>query len=90
MKSVQLSELGTMAEDVLDGETIEIRQGERVVAMLTPIREQSFEERIEELVRQGKAKRGTGKLPPDFLTRPLPKAERSVLEQLLEDRRSGR
>ena len=52
--------------------------------------QQTFEERIEELVQQGKARKGTSKLPPDFLTRPLPKAKRSVLEQLLEDRRSGR
>ena len=42
---------------------------------------------LDELVRQGKARRGTGKLPDDFLTRPLPKLEGgSVLEQLLRDR----
>jgi hypothetical protein len=52
--------------------------------------QQTFEERIEELVRQGKARKGTGKLPPDFLTRSLPKANHSVLEQLLEDRRNGK
>jgi hypothetical protein len=90
MKSVQVSELGPVGVDVMNGETIEVRQGDRVIATVTPMHEQTFEERIEELLRQGKAKRGTGKLPPDFLTRPLPKAEASVLEQLLEDRRSGR
>lgn len=90
MKSVQVSELGPVGVDVMNGETIEVRQGDRVIATVTPTHEQTFDERIEELVRQGKAKRGTGKLPPDFLTRPLPKAEASVLEQLLEDRRSGR
>jgi antitoxin (DNA-binding transcriptional repressor) of toxin-antitoxin stability system len=42
---------------------------------------------IDELVRQGKARRGTGKLPDDFFTRPRPKLEGgSVLEQLLRDR----
>ena len=42
---------------------------------------------IDELVRQGKAHRGTGKLPDDFFTRPRPKFEEgSVLEQLLRDR----
>jgi antitoxin (DNA-binding transcriptional repressor) of toxin-antitoxin stability system len=45
---------------------------------------------LDELVRQGKARRGTGKLPDDFLTRPLPEAKKSVVEQLLEDRRTGR
>jgi len=42
---------------------------------------------LDELVRQGKAHRGTGKLPDDFFTRPRPKLEEgSVLEQLLRDR----
>jgi antitoxin (DNA-binding transcriptional repressor) of toxin-antitoxin stability system len=42
---------------------------------------------LDELVRQGKARRGTGKLPDDFFTRPRPKFEEgSVLEQLLRDR----
>jgi antitoxin (DNA-binding transcriptional repressor) of toxin-antitoxin stability system len=45
---------------------------------------------MDELVRQGKVRRGTGTLPADFFTRPLPKAKKSVLEQLLEDRRTGR
>jgi antitoxin (DNA-binding transcriptional repressor) of toxin-antitoxin stability system len=46
---------------------------------------------LDELIRQGKARRGTGKLPDDFFTRPRPKFEGgSVLEQLLEDRRTGR
>jgi len=43
---------------------------------------------IDELVRQGKARRGTGTLPADFLTRALPAAKKSVLEALLEDRHS--
>jgi antitoxin (DNA-binding transcriptional repressor) of toxin-antitoxin stability system len=43
---------------------------------------------LDDLVRQGKARRGTGTLPPDFLTRPLARAKKSVLEALLEDRHS--
>jgi hypothetical protein len=50
----------------------------------------ALEMHFDELVRQGKAHRGTGTFPPDFFTRPLPKAKASVLEQLLEDRRNGR
>lgn len=45
---------------------------------------------LDELVRQGRVRRGTGTLPADFFTRPLPEAKKSVLEQLLEDRRTGR
>ncbi len=90
MKSVQVAEFASVGNDILNGKTVEVRQGQRVVATVTPIPEQTFEEGIEELVRQGKAKRGTGQLPPDFLTRPLPRAEASVLEQLLEDRRTRR
>lgn len=90
MKSVQLSELGALAEDVRNGEELEVRDGGRVVARVVPERELTDEERIDELVRQGKARRGTGKLPEDFFTRPLPVAGASVLEQLLEDRRTGR
>jgi hypothetical protein len=90
MKSVQLSELGPVAEDVRNGERVEVRDGERVIATVSPLHEQTVEERVAELVRQGKARKGTGKLPADFLTRRLPKAKASVLEQLLEDRRTGR
>ena len=90
MKSVQLSELGAVAEDVRKGETVEVRDGEKVVATLAPLRQQTFEERINDLVRQGKVVIGTGTLPDDFLTRPLPRADASVLEQLLADRRAGR
>jgi len=90
MTTVQLSELGALAEKVKNGETIEILDGEHVVAKVVPERKLSLEEHMDQLVAQGLARRGTGKLPPDFLTRPLPEAEASVLEQLLEDRRTGR
>ena len=58
------------------------------MAKVVPVK--TLEEHVEELIAQGKARRGTGTLPDDFLTRSLPKAEKSVLEQLLEDRRTGR
>ena len=47
MKTVQLSELGAVAEDVRNGETVEVRDGERVVAKVVPLRAQTLEERIE-------------------------------------------
>lgn len=86
MKSVQLSELGPLAEDVRKGEEVVVRDGERVVARLVP--EQTAEERIEELVRQGKARRGRGEIPEWFFTERPPKlGDGSVVEQLLADRR---
>lgn len=89
MKTVQLSELAAVAEDVRKGETVEVRDGETVVATVVPFRHQSIEERIDELARQGKVTKGTGTLPDWFFTEPLPKFEGgSVLEQLLKDRKS--
>ncbi len=45
-------------------------------------------EHIEEMIRQGKARRGTRTLPDWFFTEPRPKAEQSVVEAVLEDRYS--
>lgn len=90
MKSVQLSELGPLACEVRNGETVEVRDGNRVVANLVPVPQPySVEAYIDELVAQGKATKGTGVLPDWFFTDPLPVSESgSVLEQLLEGRRS--
>ena len=89
MKTVQLSELGALAENVRNGETIEIVDGNRHVARLVPD-QAALKEHLDRMVAEGKAIRGTGKLPADFLTRPLIKAPKSVLEALLEDRHSDR
>ena len=88
MKTLDLTDVSRLAEELKDGEPIELRDGGRVVARVVPAKEQTIEERIDELVAQGKARRGTGKLPDDFFTRPLPDFGGSVLEQLLRDRRS--
>jgi len=65
-------------EEVLDalknGESVEIREGETSVAAVVPLASSSDFEPF----------------PDDFFTRLLPKADASVLDQLLEDRRSGR
>ena len=75
----------SVLEALLEERHGEARSGEGRVA-----NSQRLEERIDELARQGKVRKGTGTLPDDFFTRPLPEAESSVLEQLLEDRRTGR
>jgi prevent-host-death family protein len=93
MKSVQVADLperlGEYLETVQNGESVVIVDGPRRLALLVPAAETN-EEYFERLVREGKIERGTGRLPEDFLTRPLPTFEESVLEQFLEDRRTGR
>lgn len=90
MKTVQLSELGAVAEDVRKGETVEVRDGERVVATVVPTPAQTIEERVEEMIRQGKASRkSTAGLPAWFLEEQPPDLGGSALEQLLSDRRKN-
>lgn len=87
MKSVQLSDLGPAAENARKGETVEVRDGNRLVAMLVPSHQAGLEERVQQLAASGLVTLGSGEpWPDDFLTRPLPKADGSVLEQLLADR----
>ncbi len=104
MRSAQVSELKEQLAEVIEavrnGETVEIREGAASVAELVPKLDThpiqpnpdqtALKAHLDELVRQGKAHRGTGKLPDDFFTRPRPKFEGgSVLDQLLRDREEG-
>jgi hypothetical protein len=77
MKSVQLSELGALAEDVRNGEAIVIRDGDRVKGMIVPEWEEPGDEKI-----------ARGTVPEWFFTERPPKFPSSLLEQLLHDRRS--
>ncbi len=74
-----------------------VRQGESVlildrnipVARLEPLppgSKEADEAKLMELERQGVIKRGKGKLPKDFWTRPLPKFKGSVVKTLLKMR----
>jgi antitoxin (DNA-binding transcriptional repressor) of toxin-antitoxin stability system len=72
MKSLDLADVSRLPEELKDGETIELRDGGRVVAEVVP-----HEER---------AQRGT--VPDWFLSERPPKFPTSLLEQLLHDRRS--
>lgn len=90
MKSVQLSDLGPLAQDVRNGETIELVDAGKVVAQVVPSQAMTIEEHIDELAAQGLVTKGTGKLPDWFFTERPPKFESgSVLEQLLADRRKN-
>lgn len=87
MKTVQLAELGALAEDIRRGETIEIVDGQKRVAKLTP--EKTDDEILDELERKGIVTRGSREPVPDwFFTERPPKFSESVLEQLLKDRHS--
>lgn len=78
MRTAQVSELKDRLDEVIEavknGETVEIQEGERTLASLIPPVPPPDPEPF----------------PEDFFTRPLPKAKESVLQQLLEDRRTGR
>jgi antitoxin (DNA-binding transcriptional repressor) of toxin-antitoxin stability system len=78
MRTAQVSELKERLDEVIEavknGETVEIREGEATVADVVPRTPPGKHEPF----------------PEDFFTRPLPKASASVLDQLLEDRRTGR
>jgi antitoxin (DNA-binding transcriptional repressor) of toxin-antitoxin stability system len=101
MRTAQVSELKDRLDEVIEavknGETVAIQEGVARVARVVPdtdvapsvssTDQDRVRQHIEKLIREGKAHRGTGKLPDDFFTRPRPKFEEgSVLEQLLRDR----
>jgi len=89
MKTLDLADVSRLPEELKSGEEIELRDGGRAVAKVLPLWTQTIEERIEELARQGKVRKGTGKLPDWFFEERPPKFSGSVLEQLLKDRESG-
>jgi antitoxin (DNA-binding transcriptional repressor) of toxin-antitoxin stability system len=78
LRTAQVSELKDRIDEVIEavknGETVEIQEGQRTVASMIP----------------RPAPPEPEPFPDDFFTRPLPTAKASVLEQLLEDRRTGR
>ena len=92
MKTVQLAELTDAAEEIRNGETVLIRDGETLIAEITPVDAQRRqEEHLETLIREGKAtRRGTGRIDVGALRWPPVGVGAGVLEQLLEDRRSDR
>jgi antitoxin (DNA-binding transcriptional repressor) of toxin-antitoxin stability system len=91
MNSVQVSELRERLDEVVEavknGKSIAIFEGYKLIGTMQPL--ESDEERLQRLEQKGIIRRGSGKLPPDFLTRELPKFEGSVVEQLLEDRKNS-
>ena len=100
MKQAKISELKNGLSRYLSyvqkGGVVRVYDRDRPVADLVPVSRAPagahavLDAVLETLERQGVVRRGRGRLPADFLTRPLPKAQASVLSALLEDRREGR
>ena len=92
MKSVQLEELREHLDDYVEeaqgGEAVEICDGQRVLATL--VRPLTDQEHYDRLVREGAIEPPSAQLPADFFTRTPIDLGGGVLEQFLEDRRTGR
>jgi prevent-host-death family protein len=99
MKTATLTEtknhLSALIDRVRHGETILILDRGRAVARLVSVlaEESSAPEgRVDRLERQGLLRRARAPKSPDLFKRPRPQASggASILETLLEERRSGR
>ncbi len=84
--------LSALIDRVKAGETIVILDRGVPVARLEPVTALTDPEgHLRRLERMGLLKRGSGKLPPGFLKLPpIPASGVSVVDALLEERRSGR
>lgn len=87
--------LSKLLKKVRHGETVLILDRNVPVARLEPLAARSpeaDEAKLLDLERRGLLKRGTGKLPKGFATRPLPKTTdgSSVVQALLDERTESR
>ena len=83
--------LSALLDLVRSGETVVITERGRPIAHLVPAAAADDDEgRLARLERAGLITRGRGGPPSKLLLSPPPRAEASVLEALLEERREGR
>jgi prevent-host-death family protein len=85
--------LSKLIKKVRHGESVLILDRNIPVARLEPLppgSSEADEARLAELERQGVLKRGKGKVPKDFWTRPRPKLKGSAVEALLQERKETR
>ncbi len=96
MVTVSISELknklSAYIDKVREGETVLVLDRGVPVAQLEPATRLPDDQRLARLVRKGIIRPAKGPPPLHLLDEPLPEAEPgvSVLEGLLEDRRTGR
>ncbi|PYK20707.1 MAG: type II toxin-antitoxin system prevent-host-death family antitoxin [Verrucomicrobia bacterium] len=85
--------LSKLLKKVRHGQSVLILDRNMPVARLEPLppgSKEADEAKLIELERQGLLKRGKGKLPKDFWTRPRPKLKGSAVEALLQERQEAR
>jgi len=85
--------LSKLLKKVRQGESVLILDRNVPVARLEPLSPgsgEADEAKLLDLERRGLLKRGLGKLPKDFWTRPLPKFKKSVVQAVLDERSEAR
>jgi antitoxin (DNA-binding transcriptional repressor) of toxin-antitoxin stability system len=87
MKSLQVTEVGALADDVRNGEPVEIRDGDRVLAKVMPMK--TNEEILAEMEKEGLVTIGKGKLPDWFLEKLPVDTGEGALDEFLADRRKN-
>jgi prevent-host-death family protein len=97
MKTARIAELknnlSRYLEHVRAGGSVLVLDRDHPVARLVPVKTAdraggNDDARLAHLERKGVARRGAGGLPP-WLGRPRPRLKRSLLKELLAERRSG-
>ncbi len=95
MERVAVRELKAKLSEYLakvkSGQEVVVTERGKPVAKLVPLpSDETMDERLADLERQGLIRRGTGKLPDDFWDLPRPSdPEGRALKTLLEERESG-
>jgi antitoxin (DNA-binding transcriptional repressor) of toxin-antitoxin stability system len=90
------NELSRFLGYVRRGGTVRVFDRDRPIADIVPVREPAstgsgaLDQTFVDLERRGVLRRGTGEVPERLLRGRLPRAKRSVLDALLEERREGR
>lgn len=88
MTTIELSELGPVAERLKRGETLEVREEGRLVATVVPATSDDLEAQTRRLAAEGLVRIGSREpFPPEFFTEELPRCEGdSIVEELIRDR----
>lgn len=100
MKSAKIgelrNELSRFLQYVRRGGVVRVFDRDRPIADIVPVRETAstgsgaLDQVLADLERRGALRRGNGTVPERLLKGRLPRAKRSVLDALLEERREGR
>jgi len=100
MKNAKIGELRNELSRYLGyvrrGGVVRVFDRDRPIADIVPVREaastgsSAMDQILADLERRGVIRRGAGTVPQHLLRGKLPRAKRSVVEALLDERREGR